>query len=556
MATATPAAAPMTHRQIMEALSGLLLGMFVAVLSSTIVTNALPTIIADLHATQAAYTWVITGALLAVTVSTPIWGKLADLTSKKVLVQLTLIIYIAGSAIAGATQNPGMLITARVVQGIGAGGLTALSQVIMAVMISPRERGRYSGYLGAVFALGTIGGPLIGGVIVDTPWLGWRWCFGVVVPIALIALVVLQKTLHLPVHRREVKVDWAGATLITAAASLLLIWVSYAGDWYAWLSWQTGTMVGGSVLLVLLFLLVESRAREPIVPLRLFRSGTVSLAALASLFVGVVMFGATTFLGQYFQLARGETPTMAGVLTLPMIIGLALASAVSGQLITRTGSWKVFLILGAGFLTVGYCLMGMLRHDTPYWLTAVYMFCIGVGLGMVMQNLVLTVQNQVRPQELGVASSAVAFFRTLGGALGVAAFGAVLSGRVAHYLAADLGAMGLHGTVDRGSIPKLSALPAPVRAAVEDAFGQGIGNVFLFAAPCALLALLAILLIKEVPLLTVNAEQVRAAEATEAAGAAGIAGAAGTAAEVEGATGARQDSPAPVRSVGVREPAR
>ncbi|MCO6009221.1 MFS transporter [Actinoallomurus purpureus] len=499
--------APMSHRQILEALSGLLLGLFVAILSSTVVSNALPTIIADLHASQTTYTWVITATLLATTVSTPIWGKLADLVSKKLLVQLGLIIYVAGSAFAGVAQNPAMLISARVIQGLGAGGLTALVQVIMAVMISPRERGRYSGYIGAVFALATIGGPLIGGVIVDTSWLGWRWCFYVGVPFALIALLVLQRTLHLPVRRRKVKIDWIGATLITAAVSLLLVWVSFAGQRYDWLSWQTAVMIGGALLLAVVFVVVETQAAEPIVPLRLFRNRTMALAVVASLFVGVALFGATTFLSQYFQLARGDSPTKAGIMTLPMIAGLALSSTVVGRIITRTGRWKAFLVIGGLLLTAGYGMMSVLRHDTAYWQASIFMLAIGAGLGMTLQNLVLAVQNQVQTHELGAASSSVAFFRTLGGALGVSALGAVLANRVTHYTADGLARLGVHGAGGGDSIPKLSALPAPVRAVVEDAFGHGIGDVFMYAAPCALLALIAVVFLKEVPLRTANLEQ-------------------------------------------------
>ncbi|GII89028.1 MFS transporter [Sphaerisporangium siamense] len=531
MTTAVPAgvreaapdpAPPMSHKEILEALSGLLLGMFVAILSSTVVSNALPTIIAELHADETTYTWVITSVLLATTISTPLWGKLADLVSKKVLVQLGLIIYIIGSAIAGLSQNPGMLIGARVIQGLGAGGLTALAQVIMAAIISPRERGRYSGYLGAVFALATIGGPLIGGVIVDTSWLGWRWCFYVGVPFAVIALIVLQKTLHVPVLKREVKIDWTGAFLITASVSLLLVWVSFAGNKYDWLSWQTGAMVGGAVVLALLFLLVEARAREPIVPLRLFRSSAISLAVAASMFVGIAMFGATTFLSQYFQLARGETPTMAGVMTLPMILGLALSSTIAGQIITRTGRWKIFLVVGGLFLTAGFGLMATLRYDTDYWLLAVYMFCIGVGVGMTMQNLVLSVQNQVRPEELGAASSVVAFFRTLGGAIGVSALGAVLGNRVMHYMEEGLTKLGLKGhAAGDGTIPQLSKLPAPIRTVVESSYGHGVGDVFMYAAPFALVALIIILFIKEIPLRTSNAEPVVAAGVEERASAPG-----------------------------------
>ncbi|MEO3807900.1 MDR family MFS transporter [Sphaerisporangium sp. B11E5] len=512
-ATAGPGdmtATPMTHRQILEALSGLLLGLFVAILSSTVVSNALPTIIADLHADETTYTWVITATLLATTVSTPLWGKLADLTSKKVLVQLGLVVFVAGSAVAGLARGPGMLIAARVIQGLGAGGLTALTQVVMAVMISPRERGRYSGYLGAVFALATIGGPLIGGVIVDTPWLGWRWCFYVGVPFAVLAWIVLQKTLRLPVYRREVRIDWTGAALIAASVSLLLVWVSFAGGRYDWVSWQSAAMVGGALALGALFVLAESRAAQPIVPLKLFRRGAITLAVVASMFVGVAMFGATTFLGQYFQLARGESPTMAGVMTLPMILGLAVASTVAGRIITRTGRWKVFLVSGALLLSAGFALMGSLRYDTAYPLMAVYMLCVGAGVGMTMQNLVLSVQNQVPPEELGASSSLVAFFRTLGGAVGVAVLGALLAHRVVAYVQEGFGRLGVTSAVSDGSVPRLADLPAPIRAVVQGAYGHGAGDVFLYAAPCAFLALVAILFIKEVPLRTLNAEQIRA----------------------------------------------
>jgi EmrB/QacA subfamily drug resistance transporter len=499
----------MTHRQIMEALSGLLLGLFVAILSSTVVSNALPTIISELHAGETTYTWVITSTLLALTISTPIWGKLADLVSKKLLVQIGLIIYVIGSAIAGLAQNPGMLIAARVVQGLGVGGLTALVQVIMAAMISPRERGRYSGYLGAVFALATVAGPLIGGVIVDTSWLGWRWCFYVGVPFAVIALIVLQKTLNLPVVKRKIKIDWAGAVLISASASLLLIWISFAGSTFDWLSWQTGAMLGGAVVLALIFILVEMRAQEPIVPLHLFRNKAISLAVVASMLVGVGMYGVTTFLSQYFQLARGESPTMAGVMTLPMIVGLALSSTIAGQIITRTGRWKIFLVIGGIAFTLGFGLMGMLRADTEYWLVAIYMFLIGVGVGMTMQNLVLAVQNQVRPEELGAASSVVTFFRSLGGTAGVAALGAILANRVAEYTADGLAGLGVHdAAASDGSIPVLSSLPAPVRAVVQAAFGHGVGDLFLYGAPLALLALIVVLFIKEVPLRTSNTDPI------------------------------------------------
>ncbi|GHH69789.1 MFS transporter [Streptomyces sulfonofaciens] len=564
-----PGSAPMTHRQIMEALSGLLLGMFVAILSSTIVSNALPHIISDLGGGQSAYTWVVTAALLSMTATTPLWGKLADLFSKKLLVQTALVIYVGGSVVAGLSQNPGMLITCRVVQGIGVGGLSALAQIVMAAMISPRERGRYSGYLGATFAVATVGGPLLGGVITDTSWLGWRWCFYVGVPFAVIALLVLQKTLKLPVVKREVKVDWGGAFLISAAVCLLLIWVTFAGNKYDWISWQTCAMVGGSIVLGLLFLLVEAKAGQPIVPLRLFRNRTIALASLASLFVGVAMFAGTVYFSQYFQLARGKSPTMSGVLTIPMIGGLFVASTVSGQIITRTGRWKIWLVTGTVLLTAGLGLLGGIRYDTPYWHLAVYMGLMGLGIGMTMQNLVLCTQNQVAAADLGAASSTVTFFRSLGGAIGVSALGAIMADRITDYVRDGLAGLGPKAArlaadgSDSTAIPDLGKLPAPVRTVVESAYGHGIADLFLTAAPLAGVAFLVTLFIKEVPLRTkagiaqeqstegAPPEAAPPAQATEAAEATGASAATtysgSTASGASGASGAEEPPELPRR---------
>ncbi|GGM00897.1 MFS transporter [Nakamurella endophytica] len=535
--TAPPAAPPnngrvdMSHRQILEALSGLLLGLFVAILSSTVVSNALPTIIGNLGGGQAAYTWVVTASLLATTATTPIWGKLSDLFSKKLLVQLSLVVFVLGSAIAGLSQSSGMLIGARVIQGLGVGGLTALTQVCLAMMIPPRERGRYSGYMGAVFAVGTVAGPLVGGVIVDTSWLGWRWCFYVGVPFAVIAILVLQKTLHLPTFRRDdVRIDWLGAFLIMASVSLLLIWVTLAGHNYDWISWQSFVMVPGAILLGVLAVLVESRAKEPILPPWLFQSRTIVLAIVGSLFVGIAMFGATVYLSQYFQLSRGDSPTQSGISTMPLILGLFVSSLVSGRIITRTGRWKRWLVSGTVVMTIGFGLMGMLRSDTPYWWIALFMALIGIGVGMTMQNLVLSVQNVVPVNQLGVASAGVAFFRSLGGAVGVSVLGAVLANRVNAHIREGLTAIGVPVPASTGTeIPDLSTLPAPVAAVIERSYGIGFGDIFLIAAPLALLAVLAVLFIKEIPLRTSNALPGQAAgqgteqlvEATEAGALAG-----------------------------------
>ncbi|GAA3218867.1 hypothetical protein GCM10010468_42600 [Actinocorallia longicatena] len=497
-----------SHAQLLRALSGLYLGMFVAIVSATIVANALPVITTDLGAGQSTYTWVIVSTLLATTVTSPLWGKLADLADKKKLLQAGLLVFALGSALSGAAVNPGLLIAARVVQGIGAGGLLALTQVIMATILSPRERGRYNGYMGAVLAVGTSGGPLLGGLIVDVDWLGWRWCFFIVVPLALLAMAVLQRNLDLPVRRREVTVDWAGAALITSSASLLMVWVTFAGAEYPWLSWQTLAMAGGGIVLAALFTWVEGRAAEPIVPLRLFRNPTVSLAVVASLLAGVIMYSSTTFLSQYFQLSAGKSPTMAGILTLPLILSLAVASTLSGRIISTSGRWKPFLAAGGVMLAMGSGLLGLLRHSTPYLVVALGMAFVGVGLGMTLQNLVLSVQNQVRPEQLGAASTSVSFFRTLGGTIGVSALGTVLSHRVVEYSSDDLARLGVHGSSSGDAIPDLPSLPAPVRSVLENAFGHAIGDVFLYTAPLALLSLVAIACIKEVPLRTSTPLQV------------------------------------------------
>ncbi|WP_019547790.1 MFS transporter [Streptomyces sulphureus] len=500
----------MTHRQIMEAFSGLLLAMFVAILSSTIVANAMPRIVSDLGGGQSSYTWVVTASLLTMTATTPLWGKLADLTSKKILIQTAIVIFVLASASAGLAQNPGMLIASRAVQGIGMGGITALVQIVIGALISPRERGKYMGYIGAVFAVSTVGGPLLGGVITDADFLGWRWCFYAGIPFAVIALVTLQKTLKLPVVKRDVKVDWFGAFLVAAAVSLLLIWVTFAGDKYDWASWQTYTMVGGSLVLGLLFVLVESKVREPIMPLRLFRNSTITLTSLASLFVGIAMFGATVYLSQYFQLAKGKSPTMAGVMTIPMITGLFLSTTISGRVISHTGRWKVWLCSGGVLMTAALGLLGSLRADTEYWHMAIFMGLLGLGVGSMMQNLVLATQNQVDPNDLGAASSMVNFFRSLGGAVGVSALGAVLSHRITHYVEEGMAKLGIDNaggaTGGNGSaIPNLDELPGPIRGVIENAYGHGIGDVYLYAAPLAFVALLLVLFVKEVPLKTKSA---------------------------------------------------
>ncbi|NUR98648.1 MAG: MFS transporter [Kribbellaceae bacterium] len=494
----------LSHREILEILAGLLAALFTAVLSSTIVSNALPTIIADLEGTQTQYTWVVTASLLAMTVSTPVWGKLSDLVSKKLLVQLAIIAFVIGSMLAGTSQNVPFLIGARVLQGLAMGGLMALAQAIIGAAIPPRSRGRYSGYMGAVMALATVSGPLVGGVIVDTSWLGWRWCFYVCVPLAVISLIVLQKFLHLPVVKRRVRMDYLGAVLIAGAASLPLIWVSFAGEHFPWWSWQTGAYLGGTALLAILAVVVETRAAEPLVPVRVVRERTTALAILASLSVGIAMFGSAVFLGQYFQVARGYSATEAGLLTIPMMFGSFLGSVGSGQLITRFGKWKRYLVIGGLFLTAGLGVLGTIDHESPYWYVGLGMLGMGIGMGMMMQNLVLAVQNTVDVSEVGAASATVTFFRSLGGAVGVSVLGAVLATRVTDLITEHLRALGPAAAAaaqgGSGSVLDVNALPGPVQEVVRHAYGDATGRIFVIAAGAAVVSLLAVLFIREVPL--------------------------------------------------------
>ncbi|MFI2649899.1 MDR family MFS transporter [Micromonospora fulviviridis] len=500
--TATADAAPMNRRQTLEALSGLLLVLFVAMLSSTVVSTALPKIIGALNGSQTQYTWVVTATLLTATATTPIWGKLADLFNKKLLIQVAIVVFLAGSVAAGFAHSAGQLIAARAFQGIGVGGLQALVQVAIAAMIPPRERGRYNGYLGGVMALATVGGPLLGGLIVDTSWLGWRWCFFVGVPVAVVALLLLQVTLHLPTVRRDnVKIDYLGATLIAAGVSLLLVWISFVDDSFAWLSWQTGAMVGGSVLLLALAVLVESRAAEPVVPLEIVRERTTALAILGSLAVGMAMFGGAVFLGQYFQIGRGYSPTEAGLLTIPMMAGVLLSSIVAGRLITASGKIKPYIVAGSIILVAGFALLGTIDHETSLVLVGAAMFIVGVGVGMTMQNLVLAVQNTVSLKDIGAASSTVAFFRSLGGTIGVSVLGAVLARRVTDRITHDLAAAGIPTSGGSGgSTLNLAALPEPVQNIVRAAYGDATGHIFLISAGIAVVGILAALLLKPVTL--------------------------------------------------------
>lgn len=516
----------MTHRQVLEALTGLLLGMFVSMIATTVVSTSMPVIVHDLGGDQAAYTWVITATLLTTAISTPIWGKLADLFNRKLLIQIAIVVFVGATAAAGFAQDTNTLIAFRAIQGIGGGGLAALSQVIMADIISPRERGRYMGLFGAVMAVATVGGPLLGGWITDVA--NWRWNFFVALPFAVAALIILQKTLHISTERtRKVSIDYVGIVLLSAAVSLILIWITNAGSTFDWWSTETVLMVGGAIVSAIAFIIVELRVREPLIPLTLFRGRTFTLSVLASISIGVAMFGTSVYLAQYMQLSRGATPTEAGLMTLPMMAGLLIASMVIGQLVTRFGRWKGYLILGSVLLIAGSVMLSTLHYDTNFALVSIYMFVMGAGVGMTMQNLVLIVQNVAKPSEMGVASSGVTFFRSLGGTIGVSVMGAVLANSLTGLFSdgkerigaaiAQLGEKGAEvaAQLSGGTLPEVRLLPEPVRSIIEDFYAQAISHAFLIGIPLAVISLIAILFLPNRPLTTMTTTERAHADAAK-----------------------------------------
>jgi MFS family permease len=415
---------------------------------------------------------------------------------------VSIVIFVLGSVLAGFAQTIPLLLTARVIQGVAMGGLTALAQAIIGTIIAPRERGRYSGYMGGVMAVATAGGPLLGGFIVDSP-LGWRWTFFVCVPLAIIALVLLQLTLKLPDTRRKARIDWLGSILLTAGVSLLLIWVSFAGKegYYAWFSRETALMVGGSVILLALLMVVETKVAEPIIPLKIISERTTALAIVASIAVGIALFASSSYLGQYYQVARGATPTEAGLLTLPMIAGNLIGSIGAGQLVTKYGKWKRYLVAGSLFLIAGLGLAGTIDHLTELWLVGIYTFVFGLGLGLMLQNLVLAVQNTVAVKDIGSASASVAFFRSMGGAAGVAVLGAVLGTQVTTKTTEGLAAAGVPSTGGAaGGSLDLVDLPAPIAEIVRAAYGDSTALIFTITAVIAVLGLICVLFIRETPL--------------------------------------------------------
>lgn len=501
---ATLARPQLSHRQVMVVMSGLMLGMLLAALDQTIVATALPTIVASLHGEEH-LSWVVSAYLLTSTASTPLYGKVSDLLGRKGVFQFAIVVFLVGSALSGLAHSMTQLILFRAVQGLGAGGLIALAMAIVSDVVSPRQRGRYQGYFGAVFALASIMGPLAGGLF--TEHLSWRWVFYVNLPLGVVALAVTSIVLRLPFQRLPHRIDYTGAALLMSGVTALLLVTVWGGSQYPWSSPVIIGLTLGGLVLVGTFVFWERRASEPLLPPRLFRLDIFNVSSGISFLQAMAMFGAVIFLPFYLQIAHGVTPTVSGLLLTPLMGGLLVMSIVSGRLITRTGRYRIFPILGTLIMVGGMALLTLLRSNTSYVQLSIDLTLLGAGMGLVMQNTVLATQNAVEVRDMGTATSALTFFRSLGGVFGTAFFGAIFVNRLNAWLPRllppNLRAV-THIQANAGGLnvspATVAKLPAPVRHAVTGAMVHAMDAMFIVAVPLAVVTFVLALLLREVHL--------------------------------------------------------
>ncbi|MGO8871816.1 MAG: MDR family MFS transporter [Acidimicrobiales bacterium] len=490
------------HRRILVILAALMMGMALAALDQTIVATALPTIAGDLHGLNH-LSWVVTAYLLATCISTPLWGKLGDLYGRKSLFQLAIVIFLVGSMLSGLSQSMTELIAFRAIQGIGAGGLMVGAQAIMGDVVPARQRGRYMGYFGVVFGVTNVAGPLLGGFF--TEHLSWRWIFYINLPLGIAALFVVGAVLHIPVKRVPHKIDWIGTAFLSVGVTCIILLTTWGGSQYAWGSAVIIALGLTSLAALGIFCWIETRATEPIIPLWLFKNRTFTATSAVGFIIGFSMFGAIIYLPLYLQIVHGVSPTLSGLELLPMIGGMLLTFILSGRLVTKTGRYKVFPITGTAVLSVGLLLLTELGRTTPYGQVAAYMFVTGLGIGLVMQVLVVAVQNSVPYSQLGVATATSTFFRTIGGAFGVAVLGAVFANRLIsqlklHATSAELKLVS--GSSVTANPAQIDHLPQVQRTFVISAFSHSVDAAFLVAVPFVVIGFILSWLIKEIPLRT------------------------------------------------------
>ncbi len=483
-------------------MGALMLVLLLAALDQTIVSTALPQIATKLGGLDH-LSWVATAYLLTSAITTPIYGKISDLFGRKKIFQIAIIIFLVGSICAGLAQSMNQLILARGLQGLGAGGLMSLVLAIVGDIVPPRQRGQYAGYFGAVFGLSSVIGPLLGGFLTEQ-W-SWRWVFFINIPLGIIALAAVASRLHLPVHRREHKIDYVGAGLLSAGSVSLLLATVWGGSMYAWNSPEIIGLLVGGVLLGVTFVLWERKAPEPIIPMKLFRNDIFTVSTILSLLAGIAMFASILYIPMYQQIVRGNSPTESGLLMIPLVAGIFTTSITSGKLITKFGKYKLFPIIGTLTLALGLWMFSHVQIDTAEWLLGTWMFVIGAGLGCFMQVMTLAIQNSVDRRDLGTATSSATFFRSLGSAFGGAIFGSILNNRLTHHfhdLIPSNVAGGL-GSIDISSVQNGSALHTmspEVSRLVLEAFVRSFQDMFLIAIPIALLAFVVALFLRETPL--------------------------------------------------------
>jgi EmrB/QacA subfamily drug resistance transporter len=494
----------LSRRAIYIAMSGLMLGMLLAMLDSLVVSTALPTIVGDLGGLDH-LSWVVTGYALASAASTPVWGKLGDLYSRRGMYLASVVVFLVGSALAGLSQNMTELIGFRALQGLGAGGLMVGAMAIIADLVPPRERGRYQSLIGGMMPIAFVGGPLIGGVLTDD--LSWRWVFYINLPIGVAALIVSALFMKLPKHRIEARIDYWGAILLAVGVVSLTLAASWGGSQYAWGSWQILGLFAVAIVFLIAFVFVENRVAEPILPPRLFRIRNFTTAQILSFLVGAGMFGAVNFLPQYMQNVRGASATASGLLLLPMMFGMLAFMLGTGQITTRTGRYREFPIIGAAVMTAGLLLLLVLDVNTPTVLASALTVVLGIGMGFIMQNTNLVTQNSVELRDMGAATGSVTLFRMVGGSLGVALLGSIYTSKLTGALTSHLGAQGGKLVSGGGAIPPsvVLTLPAPVREAFQSGVVSGLHGVLIGGAVMGVLAFVVAWFVKHEPLRGTNA---------------------------------------------------